>query len=52
MHLLCLYRDHNYRWHWAGVWLELHSVHWRSKRAQCVRFIFPEMSVFENLRKE
>ena len=26
-HLRCLYRDHKYRWHWAGVWRELRPVH-------------------------
>ena len=23
LHLRCLYHDHNYRWHLAGVWREL-----------------------------
>jgi hypothetical protein len=23
LHLRCLYRDHKYRWHLAGVWREL-----------------------------
>jgi len=27
MHLRCLYYDHKYRWHLAGVWRELHPVH-------------------------
>ena len=27
LHLRCLYRDHKYRWHLAGVWRELHPVH-------------------------
>jgi hypothetical protein len=27
LHLRCLYRDHKYLWHLAGVWRELHLVH-------------------------
>jgi len=30
LHLRCLYRDHKYRWHLAGVWRELRP--WQRKR--------------------
>jgi len=23
LHLRCLYLDHKFRWHWAGIWREL-----------------------------
>jgi hypothetical protein len=27
LHLRCLYHDHKYRWHFAGVWRELRPWH-------------------------